>query len=124
MFGNETPIWSGAAFHYSLGIVNKRIRQWITADVTHGKRLPFPQQDEVNTAGKTANCARLNRAPKTHAVRQVSTLQRLQFSDGVVVRLASAITQPCKECHDQDHHTDSDPKLHFFLHRLPPLSPP
>jgi hypothetical protein len=74
MLGNETPVWSGAAFHESLGIVNKRIRQWITADITHGKRLPFPLQDKVNTAGKTADRARLHRAPETHAVRQVSTL--------------------------------------------------
>src|SRR6266403_78166 len=112
----------GNANHDSVSGVNKRIRKWITADVTHGTRLPFPQQDEVNTAGKTADCARLNRAPETHAVRQVSTLQRLQFSDGVVVRLAFAITQPRKECHGQDNHTDSDAKLHLLLHRLTPLS--
>jgi len=119
MFGYKLSIRRGAALDERLGLVHKGVGQRLTANVADGESLALFFQNEVGAASSTANAARRNRASKTHAVVAGRTFQRLIFSDGVVVRLALAITKPGEKGKGDDDDRDADAEFRTIRHKNP-----
>src|SRR5271166_3651906 len=82
------------AFYQRLRTICKSIRQGISAHVADGKLLPLSFQHKIDPAGRTADAAGLDGAPHANPLSALSTVQRLQFRDGVVIGLAFPVAQP------------------------------
>ena len=59
---HKTSVLRETSFHQSLRLIHKRIRQGIATDITHGQRLPFSLQHEINTPRLPVDAPRFDRA--------------------------------------------------------------
>ncbi len=101
VFSHETAVRSRAAFDQRLRFIDESVGQRFAANVTYGKRLPFPLQDKIHATGKTVNAAGLNRSADAHALAQGTALESLQLRDGVVVSFAFAVSEPGKKASEK-----------------------
>ena len=80
--------------HEGLRIIYKGIGQRISANVTHGQRLPFSLQKKVDAARQPLDRARRDAAPDAHALAEGGPGQSRQLGDGVIVGLTLPRAEP------------------------------
>src|SRR5215472_6330262 len=113
VLGLEFPIGPEVAFHKSLSLVRKGIRQRVGSRVAYGNRFPLAFQNKINPPRRVVNAAHRNGSAHANALRPLRAVQVLQFGNGVIVRLALAVPKPGEE--PQRRHDNADPDSEFGL---------
>src|SRR5262249_7483112 len=116
MFRDEFSVRTESALNQRLGIVHERVRQRIVSRVAHRGRVSRAKQNEIGASRNMLNAAGLDRSSHTDAVGSRRTVQRADFRNGVVVRLAFAVSKPGEKRHRHDNYRTPNRKFRLFLH--------
>jgi hypothetical protein len=65
---HKPAVLSKAALYEGLGLIGKRIRQRVAANVTNRERLPFSFQHKIHSAGKVMNTPGCDGTARAHAL--------------------------------------------------------